>query len=267
MHIFPPKDLATDPSARVLVFVDGQNLYKAAKRLFGHPHCHPHLLAEYLAGPRTANRVGCRFYTGTPSRNVPGEARRLQHLDRRIAGMSSVGVSPITRQLRYHWDWGHQLSLPDPAGNPPPQVVTMRPWQRPQEKGIDLAIGLDVIEFLLTGACEVAIIVSLDRDLCEIPTAVKNLKSLLKRQVRLEAAVPVEAGLKYPKVLPGFAVTHQITPDVFDLVRDDTDYTVPAEKWTPPILPRTLGDILADRKAAAKASDAVPPERPDPGSN
>ena len=73
----------------------------------------------------------------------------------------------------------------------------------------------------------------------------------------------------YNKVLPGFSVTHQITPDVFDLVRDDTDYTVSADKWVPPILPRALADILADRKAEAvtEAPDANAPEEPTPPSN
>jgi hypothetical protein len=45
--------LATDPTAKVLVFIDGQNLYKACRSLFGHPLCHPHLLAQHLAGPGT----------------------------------------------------------------------------------------------------------------------------------------------------------------------------------------------------------------------
>src|SRR5260221_14562942 len=45
--------LATDPPAKVLVFIDGQNLYKTCRSLFGHSLCHPHLLARHLAGPRT----------------------------------------------------------------------------------------------------------------------------------------------------------------------------------------------------------------------
>jgi hypothetical protein len=45
--------LAADPAARVMVFIDGQNLYKSCHELFRHPLCHPHLLAEHLAGPRT----------------------------------------------------------------------------------------------------------------------------------------------------------------------------------------------------------------------
>jgi len=88
----------------------------------------------------------------------------------------------------------------------------------------------------------VAIIVSLDRDLHEIPLALRNLRRLIARPVRLEAAVPVQAGLKYPKKLEDFNFTHQITPDVFDRVVDTIDYTVDEDLWVPPALPRTLAD-------------------------
>lgn len=66
------RDLATDEHARVMVFIDGQNLYQTCRKLFGHPLCHPHLLAQHLAGPRTATPPSCRFYTGRPNQNVPG---------------------------------------------------------------------------------------------------------------------------------------------------------------------------------------------------
>jgi hypothetical protein len=119
----------------------------------------------------------------------------------------------------------------------------MRPWQRPQEKGIDLVLALDVIEFILTDLCDVAIVVSLDRDLHEIPQAVRNLKRFLNnRPVRIEAAVPVAPTRRQPKTLTGFNYTHQITQEVFDLVRDDTDYTVADALWTPPNHPRTLAE-------------------------
>jgi hypothetical protein len=39
----------------------------------------------------------------------------------------------------------------------------------PSEKGIDLALALEVVEFALNGVFDVAIVVSLDRDLEEIP--------------------------------------------------------------------------------------------------
>lgn len=229
--------LAADPSARVMVFIDGQNLYNSCKRTFGVPHCHPRLLAEHLAGPRTVNPVQVRFYTGRPDPNIEGEARKAKHLDRRLHGIRSSNVTVVLRDLRYHWDWGHRERLPAPSPEAQPQTVEMRPWQRPQEKGIDLVLGLDVVEFLLTGKCDVAIIVSLDRDLHEIPQAVRHLSGLLNRPVRLEAAVPVA---KQFRTLKGFAFTHQINQRVFDLIRDDTNYAARDEDWVQPIIPMKL---------------------------
>lgn len=241
-------DLATAPEARVMVFVDGQNLYKRCADLFGHPLCHPHLLAQLLAGPRTAG-VRCRFYTGHPSPN--DEPEKARNLDRRLAGMRKMGVTVITRPLRYHWDWSAENRLPRPGPTVQPQLAMMRAWRRPQEKGIDLVIGLDVIEFVLTDLCDVAIVVSLDRDLYEIPQAVRNLYKLRGKPYRLEAAVPVSETQKQPKTIPGFAYTHQITRQLFERIRDDTRYSVSDEEWSPPTLPVEL-------KAAGAPSEPTP---------
>jgi uncharacterized LabA/DUF88 family protein len=237
--------LATDPNARVMVFIDGQNLYQGCRRNFGHPLCHPHLLAQHLAGPRTNKRLACRFYTGRPSPAKPGEAKKAKHLDRRLDCIAKTGVTVITRPLRYHWDWGHRAKLPKPGPGVPPQIVEMTPWERPQEKGIDLVLALDVVEFVLTDACDVAIIVSLDRDLYEIPQALANLKSFVPRPVRLEAAVPVP-DRKNPKTLPRFSYTHQITSTVFETIRDDTNYSVPDANWSEPTPPVTLPRLAPD---------------------
>jgi uncharacterized LabA/DUF88 family protein len=232
--------LATDPLARVMVFIDGQNLYKRCRELFGHPLCHPHLLAQYLAGTRTRHPVVCRYYTGRPNPHIRGEAEKTRNLDRRLYAMRQVGVTVVHRPLRYHWEWGHRQTLPRPAPGLPGRTVTLYPWQRPQEKGIDLVMALDLIESVLLGRCDVPIVVSLDRDLHEIPLALRKLQPLIGRPVRLEAAVPVPPGLRYPKTLSGFQHTHQITSEVFDWVRDDTDYTIPDALWKPPSLPPAL---------------------------
>lgn len=65
-----------------------------------------------------------------------------------------------------------------------------------------------------------------------------SLGRLIRRPVRLEAAVPVSGSDARPKTLAGFDYTHQITPQVFDRCRDDIDYTVPDRAWQPPMLPR-----------------------------
>jgi uncharacterized LabA/DUF88 family protein len=247
--------LATDPSARVMVFIDGQNLYKTCRRLFGRPLINPRLLAEHLAGPRTRHSVACRFYTGRPNPNVRGEKNRTRNLDRRLHAIRGTGVTTVTRPLRYHWDWGHREKLPRAHRTARPQTVKLYPWQRPQEKGIDVVMALDVIEFLVTDHCDVAIIVSLDRDLAEIPGALDHLRKLIERPYRLEAAVPVVASRRYPKTLAGFNYTHQITPDVFEIVKDETDYSVSDSKWVAPQLPRTLAEAKAAAEEAASGEE------------
>lgn len=248
--------LAADPSARVVVFIDGQNLYQSCARTFGHPLCHPHLLAEYLAGPRRLEYV--RFYSGRPDQNIPGEVEKTRNLDRRLQAMQRVGVLPRTRRLRYHWDWGHRERLPRPEDGATAQTVTLRPWQRPQEKGIDLLLALDLVGLILGDHCDVAIVVSLDRDLCEIPSALRELASLRPAPYRLEAAVPVSQ-TPSRKRIAGFHFTHHIGPELFELIRDDTDYTVSDEKWKAPILPKNLEEqrrIVAERaEAPARAED------------
>src|SRR5262245_21887446 len=96
-------ELAAEPDGRVMAFIDGPNVYKRWAALFGHPLCHPHLLAEHLAGARTRNRVACRFYTGRPDHNIPSERLKARNLDRRLAAMDRTGVTVVTRRLRYHW--------------------------------------------------------------------------------------------------------------------------------------------------------------------
>jgi uncharacterized LabA/DUF88 family protein len=144
------------------------------------------------------------------------------------------------------------VTLPEPGPGVPAQRVKLHPWERPQEKGIDVLIALDVIEFIVTDLCDVAILVSLDRDLHEIPAALRNLSKLIDRPYRLEAAVPVASDKGFPKTLSGFAYTHQITPSLFDLIREDTDYTVSDEKWSPPVFPPNLAEV---RKAKGLSSN------------
>jgi uncharacterized LabA/DUF88 family protein len=231
-----------------MVFIDGQNLYKTCSELYGHPLCHPHLLAEHLAGPRTNQRVACRFYTG---RHDPHrEAVLARNLDRRLDMISRHGATTQTRTLRYHWDWGHRKKLPEPGPGVPHQKVTLHPWERPHEKGIDVLIALDVIEFIVTNACDVAIVVSVDRDLRELPRALRNLAKLIKRPYRIEAAVPVAGDTGQPKQFPGFNYTHQITPSDFDLMRDDTNYAVREARWKLPTFPANLADARVAQATA-----------------
>ena len=53
-------------------------------------------------------------------------------------------------------------------------------------------------------------------------------------------AVPVPSELSKPKTLAGFDFTHQIRREIFEQVRDDTNYTVDQDPWVSPELPGEL---------------------------
>lgn len=226
-------ELATDPDARVMVFVDGQYLWKECRRLFGHGQCHPDVLAKELAGPRKL--VGTRFYTGLHDpRKFPDQHAAMQ---RRLYAMQRRGVDFQTRTLQYVWDWGPRLPerrrLPKAGPNVPPRNLEIAPYERPVEKGIDMFLALDAVDLALLEKFDVAIVVSLDRDIAEVPPMLRQMVRRLRRQeIRVEAAVLEHPGRRRPRagptVLPGYDYTHQITEEMYRRAIDTTDYRVPA---------------------------------------
>lgn len=221
-------DLAqiTDTAARVLVFIDGQNAYKACERLYKHGACHPILLAERLAEGRSL--VGVRFYSGVHDPTV--DPRGRSRTDRRHNLMRRTGVTVVERQLRYRWEWGFDpAALPDPRRNIGQGLqVTVRPYQRAREKGIDLAIGLDVIDLALNGYMDVAVVLSSDNDLCEAAHSTHQATQAQGHRVSVEAALFNEH--RRPILLQHYDYTHQLRCAHFDAARDSFDYANPVPK-------------------------------------
>ncbi len=143
----------TGDHAKVMVFVDGQNLCTSCAERFGRPHCHPLLLPRHLAGNRRL--VGVRCYSGLhdPRGNPPLNARvqRRHHLIRR------TGVTVVERQVRHRWERGSmQSDLPDPRGREgTTETVQLAPHRRAREKGVDVALALDVIDLAQNGHVDV----------------------------------------------------------------------------------------------------------------
>lgn len=209
----------TDEQARVLVFVDGQNVYKSCFEQFGHAHCHPLLLAREVAGSRRL--VGVRYYSGLHDPRVnPLLNARLQ---RRHAVMRRCGVTVVERMLRYRWEWGlRQRDLPEPMKHQGQALsVTVEPHQRAREKGIDVALALDVVDLAQNDYMDVAVIVSSDTDLCEVARVVHNVTGR-SRRVSVEAAV-VRGGRKIV-LLDHYDYTHQIDLGIFNAAKDILDY-------------------------------------------
>jgi hypothetical protein len=147
--------------------------------------------------------------------------------------MNLRGIDYQIRTLKYVWDWGPSFAekkrLPPPGPKQAPREVEIVSYERPLEKGIDLFLSLDALDLALMNKYDVAIIVSLDSDLTELPPM---LRRMVRRahlpEVRVEAAVVQRISPKRPKavvrILPGFDHTHQITQEIFDKAADRTDY-------------------------------------------
>ena len=208
---------------RVMVFIDGQNIYKGLKRA-RMSRVHPILLGRELAGDRELVEV--RYYTGM---HLPRENAKIHALTtRRNTLIRRTGVTVIERTLRYHWEWGIDDRLPPAyrADDGETHKVTVSKHRSAREKGIDLALGLDAATAALTGAAEVIIIASADRDLMEVAAEVKERAAVAPGaagRVRMEVAM-VQRSEKRRHLLDGYDYTHWIDEDLADSCADHFDY-------------------------------------------
>lgn len=167
--------MAGEPEVkRAVAFFDGQNLYHHAKAAFGHhhPNYHPIKLFAAICDHRGWLSHGIRFYTGVPE----SRHNKLWHgyWSNRLLAMRRAGVLVTTRPIRYH-----RHAIRDEDG-------TVSDVEVPQEKGIDLRIGLDVVRMARDDQLDVAVIFSQDQDLAE---AVRDLKEISRSSGRWIKAV------------------------------------------------------------------------------
>jgi NYN domain len=118
---------------RVIGFIDGQNLFYAARQAFGYsyPNFDPKRLTEVVAAGRGWLPAGTRFYTGVPD---AADNPFWNHFwTAKVGAMGRHGVISYTRPLRYR---NQTITLPD--GRSTTTLVG-------QEKGIDVRIALDIV--------------------------------------------------------------------------------------------------------------------------
>lgn len=144
---------------RVVVFFDWQNIYKRAREAFGYDsspaykgQADPIDLAELLVERHAANLdADCeltqiRIYRGRPTQQH--DARGYSAFQRQAARWSrSNRVRARFNDLRYPDDWG------DPG------------CAAPREKGIDVALAVDLVSMAYKEEMDVAIVMSADYDL------------------------------------------------------------------------------------------------------
>jgi uncharacterized LabA/DUF88 family protein len=207
---------------RVIVFIDGQNQFKTCIERYGHGCCHPLLLAHILARGRTLQ--GVRYYSGVHDPHVNPELNA--YVQRRHELMRKTGVTVVERALRYRWEWAHDArKLPDPRKHRGETLqVDVQPYKRAREKGIDLTLGLDVVELGLRGIMDVAIILSSDTDMTEVARVTHQMTRTKdsKCPVSVEAAVFNDQGSAV--LLEHYRYTHQLRRNDFEEARDEFEY-------------------------------------------
>lgn len=192
---------------RLFAFIDAQNMYRGARRAFFAADApsrfgqfHPGALGQLIAARRTDGRgdrtlAGVRIYTGRPDAAMDPKGNAAN--TRQCQAWEAEGVEVTTRNLQY------------------------LQGRRPTEKGIDVAIAIDLLRLARSGIFDVAVLCSADTDLLPAIDAVVE-----------EAGLIVEvAGWRNGPYGQRIAAggrdlfCHWLYRDNYDLVRDDTDYT------------------------------------------
>lgn len=137
---------------RVMVFIDYQNVHGWARRKFHPPSVDPAVgqidplrLGQLIVSrrARTSELEGVRVYRGRP--NPDHQTQSAAANDRQAAAWERSGkVTVIRRPLRYPGDW--------------PETPAV-------EKGLDVAIAVDLVRLAMTKSYDAAVLVSSDTDL------------------------------------------------------------------------------------------------------
>ncbi len=163
---------------RAVVFIDGQNLFHAAREAFGYsfPNFDPGRLAEEACRSRGWTLAQTRFYTGVPS--AEDDARWSHFWTAKLAQMGRQGVWTYQRPLRYR-----NMTFTLPGGGEITRLVG-------QEKGIDVRIALDIVGQGVERNYDVAVVFSQDQDLSEVADELRQLATRQDRWIKIASAFP-----------------------------------------------------------------------------
>jgi uncharacterized LabA/DUF88 family protein len=165
-------------SPRAISFIDGQNLFYAAKEAFGYsyPNYDPLCLSQTICQSQGWNLIGTRFYTGVP--DVQDDPFWHHFWSAKLAQMGRLGVTIFSRPLRYR---NQTVHLPD--GSKHTFLVG-------QEKGVDVRLALDIVRLAHEDSYDVCLIFSQDQDLTEAVDEVKLTARKQDRWINVACAFP-----------------------------------------------------------------------------
>ena len=156
------------PDKRVVAFVDGQNLFYAAKQAFGYnfPNYDPLKLARLVCERQIRwNLDKLYFYTGMPS-----ETRDEQRWLFWKAKLASMGRNEMVQTFSRPLVYRNGVA---------------------QEKGIDVRLALDAVRLVHKAVYDVALIFSQDQDFTELATEIRRIAADQNRWIKVACAYPV----------------------------------------------------------------------------
>ncbi len=196
---------------RTFAFVDGQNLFHAAKCAFNarYPNYDPLLLAQTICKDQGWDLATVCFYTGIADQNITPFWHHFWSA--KLAVMGTRGIKTFSRQLRYN---SEQIILPT-GGT---QTVLVG-----QEKGIDIRIALDMVRLARENQYDVGLLFSQDQDLSEAVDEVRQISRDQHRWIKIACAYPASPACNHYRGVNG---TDWIKIDnkLYDSCVDPNDY-------------------------------------------
>jgi uncharacterized LabA/DUF88 family protein len=164
---------------RAIAFVDGQNLYHAAKQAFGFtfPNYDVLALAKTVCAAQGWTLSQARFYTGVP--HASDNKAWNSFWAAKLLAMSRAGVYVYSRPLRYR---NQRVQLPGGREHT---------FLAAEEKGIDVRISLDIIRLGHAKNYDVAIVFSQDQDLSEVAVELRAIANEQGRWIKMASAFPL----------------------------------------------------------------------------
>lgn|SRR5487761_1070895 len=202
---------------RVVVFLDWQNVYKGAREAFcgyGAPHwegqVQPLELGRLIAADSPFDRQldQVRIYRGQPdaTRDPKGYAANARQI---ATWRQSPLINVTVRTLRYPHGW--------PSSH--------RAGEKPQEKGIDVALAIDFVTKAEAGEYEVGVLMSTDTDLKPALEAVARLTPTQGLRAEVAAWSSAVGHSRRLSISSRRLYCHWLGKDAYDRVVDPTDYS------------------------------------------
>lgn len=199
---------------RAVAFIDGQNLFFAAREAFGYtfPNYDARALAEAVCALQGWQLAQTRFYTGVPDRT--GNPFWNHFWSAKLLNMSRAGVVVFSRPLRYR---NRVVKLPSGA---------LHTFLAGDEKGIDVRIAIDVIRMAHLDEYDVAVLFSQDQDLSEVAEEIRFIARERGRWIKIASAFPLSPTSRNRR---GVDKTDWIAIDraMYDACLDPRDYRPP----------------------------------------